>query len=138
MTHDRTRCEDLAMPGQLDIVDMLAAQATTKAVAPRTADLLDLIAGDPLHADDRARIVAAILADADTHHGTVDPNRVREALAGEHGLTLYPRVLSAVYSSLCHKGVLVRDGMTTNTDTAGGNAGKYLRTYRLTNRRAAA
>lgn len=123
------------MNGQLDLVDMLAA---TRSVDQRTSDLLDLVAGDPTHADDRATVVAAIVADADKHAGIVDPNRVRAALTGDHGLTVYPRVIGAVYSALAKRGALTVAGVTTNTDTDGGNAGKPQRTYRLTDRGAAA
>jgi len=92
--------------------------------------LLDLIATDPVHRDDRARVEAAIRGDAASHSGQIDPNRVRDALTNEYGLDVYPRVVGAVYSSLRRAGVIVPDGWTTSTDRRGGNHGKPARTYR--------
>ena len=103
-----------------------------------TLDQLDLLATDPtpLFADDKARIRAAVLADADTHGGVIDPNRVREALSNKHGLDVRPRLLSATYHHLRCSGAISPDGWTENTDKRGGNAGKPLRLYRLVNREA--
>lgn len=115
---------------QTDLLDLLADD--------RLLELLALIAGDPMHAEDRSKVVAAILADADEHGGEVDPNRVREALTNEHGLTVYPRVLSATYSALRATGAIERAGVGVNADRRGKNAGKWIHLYRLADRRAAA
>jgi hypothetical protein len=101
------------------------------AIANEQASLLDLIATDPVHRDDRAAVEAAIREDAASHSGQVDPNRVRESLTNEYGLTVYPRVIGATYSALRQAGVLIADGWTTSTDVRGGNAGKPARLYRL-------
>lgn len=99
---------------------------------PATARLLAEVAGDPVHRDARARIVAAIAAVAREHDGVVDPNRVRSRLTGAAGaLTVSPRVVGAVYSALRAAGRLEHFGWTTSTDAAGGNAGKPVRTYLL-------
>ena len=85
----------------------------------------------PLRATDRRLILGAILADARQHGGHVDPNRVRESLrdfAGELGVK--PRMLSGAYRTLRLAGVLTLDEPTINTDARGGNAGKWLNTYR--------
>lgn len=89
------------------------------------------VANHPMHDADRDRIVAAIRDDANTHNGQVDANRVRAALTNAYGLMVPPRLLSATYGSLARSGVLVHDGWTTNTDAAGGNAGKPARLWRL-------
>lgn len=93
-------------------------------------DMLAMIATDPIHGHDRATVEAAIRADA-ARHGDIDPNRVRESLTNEHGLTVYPRVIGATYSALRQSGVIAPLGWTISTDTHGGNAGKPARTYRL-------
>ena len=95
-----------------------------------TASLLDLIASDDIHAADRAKVDAAIRQVPDEHGGQVDPNRVRALLTNEHGLTVYPRLLSARYSVLARAGVLVADGWTENRDRAGRNAGKPQRVWK--------
>ena len=95
------------------------------------ASLLDLIATDFAHRDDRAKVESAIRADAALHSGEINPNRVRAALTNDYGLTVYPRVLSAVYSSLARAGVIEHAGWTENTDRRGGNAGKPARLWRL-------
>ena len=102
----------------------------TTPTLPDQGSLLDLIASDPVHRDDRARVEAAIRGDAASHSGHIDPNRVRALLTNDYGLDVYPRVLSATYSALRRAGVIVPDGWTVNTDRAGGNAGKPARTYR--------
>lgn len=60
----------------------------------------------------------------------VDPNRVRESLRDMAGdLTVKPRMLSGAYRVLRLAGVLTVDEHTVNTDTHGGNAGKWLNTF---------
>lgn len=96
-----------------------------------TARLLAAVASSPDNAGARTAIVQAIAGDAAAHAGSVDPNRVRERLSGEHGLTVPSRLVGAVYSALARQGHLVPDGWTTSTDVAGGNSGKPARLYRL-------
>ena len=85
----------------------------------------------PLRDSDRRLILGAILFDARRHDGHVDPNRVRESLRDMGGdLMVRPRMLSGAYRTLRLAGVLALDEPTTNTDTRGGNAGKWLNTYR--------
>jgi hypothetical protein len=100
-------------------------------------DLLKAIADDPtpLGQSTHERIIDAMKAASNNHEGLLDPNRVRELLSNDHGLTVNPRQLSATYSSLRGKGVIVPTGWTTNTDVSGGNAGKPLRTYTWVGRR---
>lgn len=100
-----------------------------------TADQLDLLEAvaanpQPWAADYRARIVAAIKADADANGGRISTNRVRAALSNSHGLTVGPRTLSATYSALAAKGLIRSLGwLDTNDDVAGGNAGKPARAW---------
>jgi hypothetical protein len=103
-------------------------------------DLLDLlrsIADDPTVIGElaRDRIIDAMLKASDNHEGALDPNRVRQLLSNDHGLTVNPRQLSATYSSLRQKGTIVPTGWTVNQDVHGGNAGKPLRTYTWVGRR---
>ena len=127
----------------MDLLDLIEAEKVTRAADPDTAARVMLVADDRVHATDRERVVAAILADADTHGGRIDPNRVRAALThtddnGKPALTVQPQVLSAAYMALKHRRAIAADGYTTNDDRAGGNHGKPLRLYRLTDREAAA
>lgn len=107
-------------------------------VSDETSAILRLINGDPIHATDRARIVSAIVYCAAHSGGFVDTNMVRARLTGEHGLTVYPRVIGAVYYSLKAAGVLVEAGWVVNRDTAGRNAGKPQMKYRYVRRQVAA
>lgn len=95
--------------------------------------ILDLIAGDDLHRADRAAIVEAIVAVAHGAGGVVDMNHVRAHLTHPQSgdLTVYPRVIGAVVSSLASRGVLVADGWIVNQDRRGGNYGKPQRRWRL-------
>lgn len=93
-----------------------------------TASILELVAGDRIHERDRERVVEAILTAAREHDGNVDPNVVRSQITGNP----YPRVIGAVYAALRRAKVLEPIGWTTSTDTAGHNAGKPVRVYRLT------
>lgn len=104
-------------------------------------DLLETVYTNPTPLADRyrARIHDAIRLDAVLHGGQVDPNRVRARLVDATGdLVVDPRLLSAAYSGLRSRGVLVPDGWTTNTDTKGRNSGKPLRLYRYVEQGAAA
>jgi hypothetical protein len=103
-------------------------------------DLLDLlrsIADDPTVIGElaRDRIIDAMLKASDNHEGALDPNRVRQLLSNDHGLTVNPRQLSATYSSLRQKGTIVHTGWNTNADKRGGNAGKLQKTYTWVGRR---
>lgn len=97
------------------------------------AAILDLIAGDPLHAGDRAKIVTAILKVGRADGGRVDPNAVRALLTyeGTCELTVLPQLVGPTYRLLCNRGVLVRDNYVLNLDRHGGNYGKHARSYRL-------
>lgn len=100
-------------------------------------DLLDLLEAvaenpQPLAQAQRDRIRAAIVADGRAHGGEVSPNRVRAALSNRHGLTVHPRMLSAAYGVLRAEGVLERHGWLENDDTKGGNAGKFVGRWWLT------
>lgn len=96
--------------------------------------LLGLVRGNPLHDNDRHRIVEAIVDEANAHSGRVNPNRVRARLTHpvSEELDVNPRVVGAVYSALAGAGVLAFDDFVLNTDRRGGNAGKPCRAYRLT------
>ena len=95
-------------------------------------DLLTAVADNPqpLAAQYRDRIVAAIVTDATCHGDIVDSNRVRRLLSNDHGLTVPPRQLSATYSALAARGFLEPAGWTTSDDVRGGNAGKPARLWR--------
>lgn len=126
------------MSEQTDLLDLLAATPAAGRQDEQTTRLLAVIAGDPVHAEDRRRVVAAIVADADTNGGQVDPNRVRAALTNDHGLDVTPQGLSATYSALRVAGAIEATGWGWNADTRSRNSGKPMRLYRLTDRRAAA
>ena len=97
-------------------------------------DLLALLDGDPIHADDRTRIQAAIIADGKAHGGRVDANRVRRALTNNGGhLDVYPRTIGPTYSGMVRRGLLKTLGyIDTNGDEAGRNKGKPAMAYELT------
>lgn len=97
-------------------------------------DLLALLDADPTHADDRARIQAAIIADGKAHGGRVDANRVRRALTGNGGhLDVYPRTIGPTYNGMVRRGLLKTLGyIDTNEDEAGRNKGRPAMAYELT------
>ena len=107
-------------------------------VDPRTAALLDLIAGDPRHEGDRAEIVRAILETADQHGGVIDPNVLRSKLRNDWGSTVYHKVIGAVVRSLACAGALRFDGWVITEGSTTGNSGKPARRYRLVSKEAAA
>lgn len=107
--------------------DQLSLHFPSGRIDSATESILELVAGDPLHEDDRAAVVRAILAAAAADNGRVDPNQVRKLIPDN----VYPRVTGAVYQSLAKKGVLVVDGWTVSEDTTGRNTGKPCRVYRL-------
>lgn len=100
-------------------------------VDERTASLLALVDGDPVHAIDRAVIVGAIVQTARDHGGLVDPNQLRVLLTNEHGSVVYPAVIGAVIASLRHRGVLREAGWVVTTGSRSGNSGKPSRRYAL-------
>lgn len=101
-------------------------------VSDETAALLDLIAGDPIHERDRRVIVEQIVTVARANGGRVNMNDVRaELVDGNNNMTVYPRVIGAVVSSLARHGLLVADGWTENKDRRGGNQGKPQRLWWL-------
>lgn len=85
-----------------------------------------------VHGRDQRRIDTAVRTVARREAGFVDPNMVRAELTNEHGLVVNPRVLSARYRKLLHRGVITPAGTTTNLDIAGGNHGKPMRLYEVT------
>lgn len=117
----------MSMP-QGAVRDALPSQRTDD----QTVSLLDVVGTDPLHADDRRRVIEAILECARRHGGTVNPNHVRELLTDERGdLRVFPKVVGPTYASLVAKRVLERDGWVVSDDVRGRNSGKPARRYRL-------
>jgi hypothetical protein len=119
--------------------DMLPIDAfPATAVDQATADLLKLVSGDTVHEGDRRRIVEAVVAEAASAGGTVNPNRLRARLSDDHGnLVVYPRVLGAVVRALTVKGALAWAGWDVCSGSTSGNNGKPLRVYTLANPAAA-
>ena len=113
--------------------DRVLTGVPASGVDAETADLLALIAGDPCHARDREVIVAAIVAEAHSHLGRVNPNSLRARLINPKtgALTVTPVVIGAVIRSLTKAGALQVAGWTECTRVKGGNYGKPQRHYRL-------
>jgi hypothetical protein len=104
---------------QLDLIGTSPADAEKDAV-------LALIAGDRIHAHDRALIVDAI-RDSVRPDGTVTSNDWRDRLAG----VVYSRVIGATVNALTKAGVLVPTGeWVVSDDTHGRNSGRPMRRYR--------
>lgn len=118
------------------MTDMLPLEALPHtSVDEKTADLLQLMSGDPIHAGDRRRITHAIVADANANAGKVDLNRVRARLTDPAGnLTVYPRVVGATIQTLTRRGALRPMGWVTCNGSTSGNNGKPQRAYRLVDR----
>ncbi len=124
---------------QLDIESAIAdLDSVSEPITGETKATVDLVANDWRSDDDWKRFEDACrsVAEPDERLGyvalLVDPNRVRSHLTNGHGLSIEPRRYSAFWSRAAGKhGFLVSDGWVTNTDHAGGNAGKPLRRYRL-------
>jgi hypothetical protein len=98
------------------------------AVDTYTGSLLDLIADDDIHADDRAEIERVILAVALEYDGHIDPNIVRRRLPE----WVLPQLIGPTYRALCLAQEIEPAGWTTSDDLRGRNSGKPARTYRLT------
>jgi hypothetical protein len=97
------------------------------AVDAATGSLLDLIADDDLHANDRTEIERVILAVACEYDGHIDPNIVRRRLPS----WVQPQVVGPTYRALCLAREIEPAGWTTSDDARGRNSGKPARTYRL-------
>lgn len=81
---------------------------------------------DPVSAE-RDAIKAVIRATARANDRTVSSNQVREHLTG---VVTHPRLVGQVYSELRREGRLIEVSAERSTDTAGGNAGKWIPVYR--------
>lgn len=94
-------------------------------------EITDAAAAPRLHNDDHLRIREAIQADAHTHGGLIDQNRVRARLTNEHGLTVDPHQLSGTYSRMRREQLIERsDQWSVNDDKRGRNAGKPVLMWR--------
>ena len=98
-------------------------------VDARTASLLALIDSDPIHADDRAVIVAAIRKTATEHGGLVDPNNLRPLLHNQHGSIVAPGSIGAAFHALRRCGALRFAGWVETTGSSTGNNRKQARAY---------
>lgn len=102
--------------------------AAARPTDPTRDAVLALIAGDPIHARDRAVIVAAI-RESVRPDGTVSANDWRPRLTGEDRVT--PCVVGAVVCALVKSGVLVATGeWEWSDDTKSRNQGKPQQSYR--------
>ena len=99
-------------------------------VDAQTASLLELIASDRIHADDAARVVAAIVRTAQDNDGTVDPNALRALLWNEHGCIVKPPVIGATISALRHARTLEPAGWVPTEGSTTGNNGRPACVYR--------
>jgi hypothetical protein len=99
------------------------------AVDTYTGSLLDLIADDHVHADDRAETERVILAVGLEYDGHIDPNIVRRRLPA----WVQPQLVGPTYRALCLAREIEPAGWTTSDDLKGRNSGKPVRTYRLVN-----
>jgi len=126
-----------------DLIDVMTAEATAakpprpSGAGPEVDAICGLLLGDPMHARDRERIVTALVEDARSHDGHVDPNRVRTRLTqvnadGSTDLVVHPPLIGAIYQSLKKKRVLQFTQYVTSTDTHGRNVGRPAPAYRLT------
>jgi hypothetical protein len=97
------------------------------AVDAYTSSLLDLIADDDLHANDRTEIERVILAVACEYDGHIDPNIVRRRLPS----WVQPQLVGPTYRALCLAREIEPAGWTTSDDLRGRNSGKPARTYRV-------
>jgi len=97
------------------------------AVDTYTGSLLDLIADDHIHGNDRAEIERVILAVALEYDGHIDPNIVRRRLPA----WVQPQLVGPTYRALCLAREIEPAGWTTSDDARGRNSGKPARCYRL-------
>ena len=104
-------------------------------VDPRTAALLDLIAGDPIHAEHRAMVVQAIVETADEWGGLVHTNCYRPKLTNHLGhYVVTPCVVGATVASLRRAGALEFVEWVPTEGSRTGNTGRLSPLYRLTDR----
>jgi hypothetical protein len=97
------------------------------AVDAYTADLLDLLAIDPLHDRSRAEVERAIWSVAVDYDGRIDPNEVRRRLPA----WVRPQQVGPTYRAMVLRGDIEPSGWTTSDDAKGRNSGKPARTYRV-------
>lgn len=95
---------------------------------------MDTIDSDPhpYNADATERIKAAILAHGKDHGGFINPNEIRKHL---RDLTPMHKRIGPAYSSLRAAGLIAknkREEQVQSNDHEGGNAGRWIDTYRLT------
>lgn len=112
---------------QLDIFSALPIEGETKAVVESVANDINADA-------DWIRFRhACLIAAAESNDGlTVHVGSVRRMLTNDHGLTIYPRRLSAFWNRAASKaGFLDVEGWEINDDHAGKNAGRPQRVYRI-------
>lgn len=86
----------------------------------------------PRNQDATDRIKAAILTEGRRTGGHIDPNQIRKAL---RELTPLHKRIGPAYSSLRASGLIAkneRDAQVRSDDHEGGNAGRWIDTYRLT------
>jgi hypothetical protein len=114
---------------QLDIFDALSKPITGESRA-----VVDAVAHDWRADEDWRRFVVAVemAAVASEDGATVHVGAVRRLLTNDHGLTIYPRRLSAFWSKAASRaGFLDAAGWEVNDDHAGKNAGRPQRVYKL-------
>lgn len=108
---------------QLDLLDLLDQPAPPD---HEKAAVLALIAGDPLHARDRAAIIDAIAASV-RPDSTIDANAWRPLIP----TWVHPRVIGATVNALMKVGVLIPTGQwVISDDRKGRNSGRPMRSYR--------
>lgn len=90
--------------------------------------LLDLIASDPVHHNAREAVITAIRTAVTEHGDVISSNEIRPHLAA----WIYPKAIGATISHLVRQGALEPYGPPVrSTDTAGGNAGRWIPRYRV-------
>lgn len=115
------------MTAQLDIFSALPIEGNTKST-------VDAVAHDWQADADWIRFRhACLIAAAESADGlTVHVGAVRRMLSNDHGLTIYPRRLSAFWNRAASKaGFLDFDSWEISDDHAGRNAGRPARVYAI-------
>lgn len=103
----------------------------------QTRSTVALIAADPIHEDDRAKVTRAIVECALAREDRLaDPNEWRPRLLDAHGVNVvHPNVIGATVTALKAAGVLVwedkPDRWVITTGSTSRNNGKPARVYRL-------
>lgn len=108
----------------------MTTSPTWSAVDDDTADLLTLVADEGhVSADTEWRTFTdAVIRVAHAHDGQVDQNHVRPLIRGQ----IAPKRIGSFWRRACCEGWLEADGWSISDDTEGRNAGRPMRTYRLT------